>query len=358
VTNSPQAVTVSLTVTPPPVRLVVASAPSTGRPGVVFASSFRIRAVDRASGVPLASFAAPVTVALVDGTGLVGRTTASAISGEAVFDSLAINAVGVFTLRFSAGGASDTTATITVAADVGGTLIARPYTGTTFEAADLWRLSQAIEVRDANNVLVSTPVQVRARVVRGTGTIISGDVATSAGGLATFLALRFTTRDGIGVQFTAPGFTSAVVDYNFLSSLASIVPVLVNARDSVIAGGATFDVDQRLSVVGQLAGTARFDVFWDPTVLTLVQDSATVAGTGVSVTSSLSAVSSGAYSATAVSSSSGFATQTRLVRLRFRVLPVGGLQTRIETQSLDVSDVNGVAIRVSQFRSSLTLRLP
>ncbi|HEX9564991.1 MAG TPA: hypothetical protein VF981_13500, partial [Gemmatimonadaceae bacterium] len=355
VVNSPRLITVTFIVAPATARLAAQGAPPVGQTATKLGQAIRIRILDGEVDTALTAFGSPVTATFPIAGAMTGRTTVTPVNGEAVFDSLLVNAAGTYPVAFGAFGALPTTLALTVAPPPGGTLAAGAQTSAIQEPGDVVRITQLVEVRSAAGVPVSYPVQVRVVIARGTGILVSGDTTTSVAGVATFPNLRMIGKgDGFTAEFVAAGFASATRDYFLGSAVGGAFPRLLNLQDSVVARDAVFEVDFLASVsTGTMLGSLHWDVVWDPDLLSLVADS--VLATGMAVLTNGTGAGAGIFGAT-VSSTSGILSATRLIRMRFKVVATVPSHAAIQSIGVEARSTTGVPLRT--FKSPLTVRIP
>jgi hypothetical protein len=352
IANSPQTIAVTLSVQPARPRLSVVSAPATGQTGTRLSQSFQVQILDGEQDVRLTDYTSPITASMLPGGALSGRLVVTPTQGTAVFDSLIVNAAGTFTVAFDAPGAARASGSVTVAPPPGGTLVTRAPSAVILEPNDVWRLTQIVEVRNAAGALVSYPVQVQAGILRGAGLLLSGDTTTSVAGLATFALQLSGKSDGFTAEFVAPGFASGTRDYFPAIAVGAAFPSLLNARDTVVRQDSIFIVDQVITASSPV-GLLRFDVHWNPSVLSLLSDSVMISN--ATVVTNHANMTNGTISAT-LNSSGGVANLTRFLRMRFKVIGASQIAV-IETLSIESRTASGTLL-LPGARRILQVRIP
>jgi hypothetical protein len=158
----------------------------------------------------VAGSTAPVTAAIFAGTGtLSGTTTVNAVGGVATFTDLTITGTGAHSIRFTSAGLTGvTSANFTVAGQATRLVITTQPTGA--QTGTQLLTQPVVEVRDANNALVSaSSAPVTVAIASGSGSL-SGTVTVNAvNGVASFNNLVITGTGDHTLQFTSTGLTSA-----------------------------------------------------------------------------------------------------------------------------------------------------
>lgn len=331
----------------PPV-LSVASAPAAARAAAPLAPAIVVR-VQRGTKTAT-NFSSPITVAIDSGTGVLqGTTTAQVVQGEATFSDLRIGGVGRFVLRFSTAGVPDVLSdAIVVSPDSGSRLLIRTPPSLTVVSGTAFATQPVIESRGPTGLLLTYPVVVQATIVRGTGVLTGATTATSAIGQAAFSNLGAQGFSAVTLRFSAFGFETVDVASVIQIFALYVRPRLPNNLDTItVARDGTVDVTARF-VTGpnDVIGSARFDVVWDPRLLTLVSDQP--ATTEASVLVNRAQAAEGVLQVT-LTSSTGLTGTPDVLALRFQTTQQPG-EGPISTRILDVRAPDGRDI----FRSNLS----
>ena len=330
-----------------PPMLSVASAPATARAAAPLAPAIVVR-VQRGS-TTATSFTSPITVAIDSGTGVLqGTTTAQVVRGDATFSDLRIGGVGRFVLRFSAAGVPDVLSdAIVVSPDSGSRLLLRTPPSLTVISGNTFATQPVIESRGPTGVLLTYPVVVQATIVRGNGVLTGATTTTSAIGQAAFSGLGAQGFSAATLRFSAFGFET--VDATTVIQIFALYvrPRLPNNLDTItVARDSTVDVTARfVSGPNDVIGSARFDVVWDPRLLTLVSDQPATSEASVLV--NRGQATEGVLQVT-LTSSSGLTGTPDVLAMRFRATQPG--EGPISTRILDVRAPDGRDI----FRSNLS----
>jgi hypothetical protein len=330
-----------------PPTLSVSSTPATARAATPLAPAIVVR-VQRGSSAAT-SFSSPITVAIDSGTGVLqGTTTAQVVRGDATFSDLRIGGVGRFVLRFSAAGVPDVlSSAIVVSPDSGSRLTIRTPPSLTVISGTTFLTQPVIDARAPNGIPLGYPVVVQATLVRGNGVLTGVTTATSFGGAASFTGLGAQGFSAATVRFSAFGFQT--VDATIVIQIYALYvrPRLPNNLDTLtVARDSTVDVTVRF-VTGpnDVIGSARFDVVWDPRMLSLLLDQgmgdATVLVNRVQVAEGVLQVT--------LTSSAGLSGTPDVLSLRFRTAQQSG-EGPISTRILEVRAPDGRDI----FRSNLS----
>ena len=334
--------------TPP--TLSIASGPTTARAVTAIAPGIVVR-------VSPSSFSGTITAAIDSGTGsLLGSTTARASRGEATFSDLRIAGVGRFVLRFSAGGVR-TSHALAVSPDSGSRLVLRTAPSTLVVSGNAFGTQPVVEARSAgpNGLLVTYPVVVQVTLVRGNGTLTGNTIATSTAGVATFNALGAEGFSSATLRFSAFGFQS--IDATTTIQLVGLYvrPRLANDRDTLtVARDTPVSVSIRF-VTGpnDVVGSARFDIVWDPRILTLMQDQAVG---NASVLVNRVQVADGVLQVT-LTSATGLSGTPDVMGLTFRTAQTSG-EGPISTRILEVRAPDGRDIYRTNVSSTVRVLVP
>lgn len=333
-----------------PPTLSVTSTPTTARAATAIAPGIVL-------SVEPASFSGSITAAIDSGTGtLQGTTSVQASRGSATFSDLRIAGVGRFVLRFSASSAPDArSGPILVSPDSGSRLAVRTPLSQNVVSGTTFASQPVIEVRSPNGTVLTYPVVVQATLVRGNGVLTGSTTATSTAGAAAFTGLGAEGFNTATVRFTAFGFQS--IDANITIQIFGLYvrPRLANDRDTMtVARDTPIDVAIRL-VTGpnDVVGSARFDVVWDPRMLTLMQDQS-VNNTTVLV--NRAQIAEGVLQIT-LTSSTGLSGAPDVLQLLFRTAQQGG-EGPISTRILDVRSPEGRDIFRSNVSSTVRVLIP
>lgn len=332
-----------------PPTLSVASTPATARATVVLSPGILVR-------VTPASFGGTVTAAIDSGTGVLqGTTSVRASGGSATFLDLRIAGVGRFVLRFSATGAPDVRSEILVSPDSGSRLAVRTALPTSVVSGNTFAIQPVIEVRSPAGPVVTYPVLVQATLVRGNG-VLTGPLSTvSNAGAAAFTGLGAEGFSTATIRFSAFGFQSVDASTTIQIFGLYVRPRLANDRDTMtVARDTPIDVPIRF-VTGpnDIVGSARFDVVWDPNMLTLLLDQA-VGGTAAIV--NRSQMADGVLQVT-LTSAAGLSGTPDVLSLRFRTAQRSG-EGPISTRILEVRAPDGKDIFRSNVSSTVRVLIP
>jgi hypothetical protein len=333
-----------------PPSLSLASAPATARAASAIAPGIVVRVVPE-------GFSGSITAAIDSGTGtLQGTTSVQASRGSATFSDLRIAGVGRFVLRFSASGAADVrTGAILVSPDSGSRLAIRTALSPNVVSGTAFATQPVIEVRSPNGIVLTYPVPVQATLVRGNGVLIGATSALTSAGAATFSGLGAEGFNTATVRFSAFGFQS--VDANITIQIFGLYvrPRLTNDRDTMtVARDTPIDVAIRL-VTGpnDVVGSARFDVVWDPRMLTLLLDQSV---TNISALVNRTQVADGVLQIT-LTSSNGLTGTPDVLHLLFRTAQQSG-EGAVSTRILDVRAPDGKDIFRSNVSSTVRVLVP
>jgi hypothetical protein len=331
-----------------PASLALQSAPSAARAAAAIAPGIVVR-------VTPSNFSGTITAAIDSGTGVLqGTTSVRASGGAATFSDLGIAGVGRFTLRFSSGDAAFTH-TLVVAPDSGSRLVLRTAPSTNVLSGSSFGTQPVVELRAPNGTTIPYPVVVQATLVRGTGVLTGNTTATSSAGAATFNGLGAEGFNSATVRFSAFGFQS--IDANTTIQIFGLYvrPRLANDRDTMtVARDTPVSVAIRF-VTGpnDIVGSARFDIVWDPRLLTLVLDQGV---SSASVLVNRAQVAEGVMQVT-LTSSQGLSGAPDIMHLTFRTAQVPG-EGPISTRILEVRAPDGRDIYRSNVSSTVRLLIP
>jgi hypothetical protein len=235
VLNGSQSAVASSTLTitaedPTPVRLAFVQQPSNSVARSTISPAVRV-AVEDASGNVVSSAADPVTLALVDGTGLAGTLTVTPQNGVATFSDLTVSTpgTGLTLLATSPQMSFADSATFTISA---------PGSGTASTPAKLAFLQQPsnalpgatitpavqVAVEDSNgNVVESAAGAVTLGLSSGTG--LGGTLTVAAqNGIATFTDLNVSNPGSYTLSASSPSLGPATSS-NFIINTASLPAV-------------------------------------------------------------------------------------------------------------------------------------
>lgn len=214
----------------------------------------------------------PITLSLVNPNGAIlsGTTTRTSVNGIAVFDDISVDKVGTYTLQASAEGlisAESATPIVITSANPGQIRFlvgppALPATGeapgpTTSVTKDAaFPNTIQVEVRDAQGNLVQNSATVNIVVATdGTGTTtLSGNVANTVNGVASFPNLQVETGGGVTVLAAFTSGSNVVVSDPFLvlGNLSALV-ALQGPNPALLTAG-LFPTQTAPAPVGALAG--------------------------------------------------------------------------------------------------------
>jgi hypothetical protein len=330
--------------------LSVTSAPVAARAAIAITPGIVVRVLPE-------GFSGSITAAIDSGTGtLQGTTSVQASRGSATFSDLRIAGVGRFVLRFSASGAAEVrTGAILVSPDSGSRLAIRTALPANVVSGTAFATQPVIEVRSPNGVVLTYPVLVQATLVRGNGVLTGSTSATASAGAAAFSGLGAEGFNTATVRFSAFGFQS--IDANITIQIFGLYvrPRLTNDRDTM-----TVQRDTPIAVAIRLVtgpndvvGSARFDVVWDPRMLTLLQDQSV---TNISALVNRTQVADGVLQIT-LTSSSGLSGTPDVLHLLFRTAQLSG-EGPVSTRILDVRAPNGQDIFRSNVSSTVRVLIP
>ncbi|MGQ0640621.1 MAG: hypothetical protein ACT4P6_07600 [Gemmatimonadaceae bacterium] len=331
-----------------PPALSVGSAPATARAAAAIAPGIVVR-------VQPSGFSGMITAAIDSGTGVLqGTTSMRASGGEATFSDLRIGGVGRFTLRFAAEDATVTHA-IVVSPDSGSKLALRTLPSTTVLSGTAFATQPIVEIRTPNGLLVTYPVMVQATLVRGNGILTGGTTSTAAAGSASFSGLGAEGFSSATLRFSAFGFQS--IDATTMIQIVGLYvrPRLANDRDTMtVARDTPVDVAVRF-VTGpnDIVGGARFDIVWDPRLLTLTLDQAVG---NASVLVNRVQVAEGVIQVT-LTSSAGLSGTPDVMNLTFRTASSSG-EGPISTRILEVRAPDGRDIYRSNISRTVRVLIP
>ena len=334
--------------TPP--ALSVTSTPATARATIAIAPGVVVR-------VEPASFSGSITAAIDSGTGtLQGTTSVQASKGSATFSDLRIAGVGRFVLRFSTAGAPDVrSGPILVSPDSGSRMVVRTAISPNVVSGTTFASQPVIELRSPNGTVLTYPVLVQATLVRGNGVLTGSTTATSNAGAAAFSGLGAEGFNTATVRFSAFGFQSIDAGITIQIFGLYVRPRLANDRDTMtVARDTPIDVAIRF-VTGpnDVVGSARFDVVWDPRMLTLMQDQSV---TNTSVLVNRAQIAEGVLQIT-LTASSGLTGTPDVLQLLFRTTQQSG-EGPISTRILDVRSPEGRDIFRSNVSSTVRVLIP
>ncbi|HJU73736.1 MAG TPA: hypothetical protein VJ717_08305 [Gemmatimonadaceae bacterium] len=338
-----------------PPTLSVTNVPATARAATAISPGILVRAL---SGTAVATrFGSPVTVAIDSGVGVLqGTTTVQPVLGEALFSDLRIGGVGRFVLRFSANGVPDVlSSAVVVSPDSGSRLVFRAAPSLAVLSGGTFGTQPIVEARAPNNTLLTYPVAVQATLVRGNGVLTGGTSATSSAGVATFSGLGAQGFSSAVLRFSAFGFQSVEAPTVIQIFGLYVRPRLSNNLDTItVARDTPVDVSIRF-VTGpnDLIGSARFDVVWDPRLLTLMLDQAVGSA---SVLVNRVQVAEGVLQVT-VTSSAGLTGAPDVMNLTFRTTQQSG-EGPISTRILDVRAPDGRDIYRSNVSATVRVLIP
>jgi hypothetical protein len=301
-------------------------------------------------------FSGNVTAAIDSGTGVLqGTTTVRANGGSATFSDLRIGGVGPFKLRFSAGDGV-TTHAIVVSPDSGSRLVFRTAPSVTVLSGTVFGTQPVVELRTPNALPITYPVVVRATLVRGNGILTGTAAATSANGSATFNGLGAEGFSAVTVRFSAFGFQSLDASTTIQIFGLYVRPRLANDRDTLtVARDTPVNVSVRF-VTGpnDIVGSARFDVVWDPRLLSLTQDQSV--GSANVLVNRLQA-GDGVMQVT-LTASDGLTGTPDVMNLTFRTASASGGEGPISTRILEVRAPDGRDIYRSNVSSTVRVLIP
>lgn len=333
-----------------PPALSVTSAPTSVRATQAITPGIVVR-------IEPAGFKGAITAAIDSGTGtLQGTTSVQASRGSATFSDLRIAGVGRFVLRFTAAGTAVVrSGAILVSPDSGSRLSIRTALSPTVVSGTAFAIQPVIDVRTPNGTAVTYPVLVEATLVRGNGILTGTTSATSATGAAMFTNLGAEGFNTATVRFSAFGFQSVYANITIQIFGLYVRPRLANDRDTItVARDTPIEVPIRL-VTGpnDIVGSARFDVVWDPRLLTLTLTQG-VSNTNVLVNQAQ--IAEGVLQIT-LTSSAGLSGTPDVVSLLFQTAQQSG-EGPISTRILDVRAPDGRDIFRSNVSSTVRVLIP
>jgi hypothetical protein len=333
-----------------PPALSVTSTPATARAATALAPGILVR-------VEPEGFSGSITAAIDSGTGtLQGTTSVQASRGSATFSDLRIAGVGRFVLRFSTAGAADVrSGPILVSPDSGSRLVVRTAISPNVVSGTTFASQPVIEIRSPNGTVLTYPVLVQATLVRGNGVLTGTTSATASAGAAAFTGLGAEGFNTATVRFSAFGFQSIDAGITIQIFGLYVRPRLANDRDTMtVARDTPIDVAIRL-VTGpnDIVGSARFDVVWDPRMLTLTLDQSV---TNTSVLVNRAQIADGVLQIT-LTSSNGLTGTPDVLNLQFRTSQQSG-EGPISTRILDVRSPEGRDIFRSNVSSTVRVLIP
>jgi hypothetical protein len=301
------------------------------------------------------NFSGAITASVDSGLAtLQGSVTARASGGSATFSDLRILGVGFITLRFSGGGIL-VRHTISVSPDSGSRLVLRTAPSVTVLSGSTFGTQPIVELRGPNNVAIPYPVAVQAMFVRGNGQLTGNTSATSNAGVAAFNGLGVEGFSSATLRFSAFGFQSIDAPTTIQILGLYVRPRLTNDRDTItVARDTPVNVAIRF-VTGpnDIVGSARFDIVWDPRLLTLMLDQ----GAGsASVLVNRQQVADGVMQVT-LTSSTGLTGAPDVMNLTFRTANASG-EGAISTRILEVRAPDGRDIFRSNVSSTVRVLIP
>ncbi len=280
--------------------------------------------------------------------------TARASGGAATFPDLRIGGVGRFVLRFSAGDAVVRHAII-VSPDSGSRLALRTAPSTLVLSGSAFGTQPVVEARAPNGTLLPYPVVIQATLVRGNGVLTGNTIATSSLGVATFSGLGAEGFSSATLRFSAFGFQSIDASTTIQIVGLYVRPRFANDRDTLtVARDTPVNVSIRF-VTGpnDVVGSARFDIVWDPRMLTLMQDQ----GVGnASVLVNRVQVGDGVLQVT-LTSSAGLSGTPDVMGLTFRTANASG-EGPISTRILEVRAPDGQDIYRTNVSRTVRVLIP
>jgi len=331
-----------------PALSIEASAPTVARAGTAIAPGIVVR-------VQPSGFSGTVTAAIDSGTGVLqGTTSVRTSGGNATFSDLRVGGVGRFTLRFSMGDAS-ATHSIVVSPDSGSRLALRTLPSATVLSGNVFGTQPVVELRSPNGALLTYPVVVQATLVRGNGILTGGTTATASAGSATFSGLGAEGFSSATLRFSAFGFQSIDATTTIQIVGLYVRPRLANDRDTL-----TVERDTPVNVAirfvtgpNDIVGSARFDIVWDPRLLTLMLDQAVG---NASVLVNRAQVADGVMQVT-LTASTGLSGTPDVMNLTFRTANASG-EGPISTRILEVRAPDGRDIYRSNVSSTVRVLIP
>ena len=226
----------------PPTQLNIATQPSGAVSGTSFTTQPVVQVRD-AQGAVVPGTSPAVSAVIASGSGtLSGTTTVNAVNGIATFTDLLVTGTGPHALTFTSSGmVSATSLGFTVSSTVGaGTqlgIVTQP--GGAVSGAN-FTTQPVVQVRDGNNVLVSSSTApVTAAIASGSGTLSGTTMVNAVNGVATFTDLRITGSGPHTLALTSTGLTGATSTTITLSGTATKLSVATQPSSSA-ANGATF----------------------------------------------------------------------------------------------------------------------
>ncbi len=266
--------------------------PAVATNGTPLASQPVVRVVD-VSGNTVTTASGTVTATIESGTGgTLAVGTAPIVNGVASFTGLALNGiVGAYTLRFSDGGRTVTSGSLTLNAGAPAALaISTPLPTTSMTGVAL-PLQPVIRVVDASgNTVTSATGTMTATIASGPGGLLTGATAPIVAGIATFSTL---TLSGPGAPFTL-AFSDGAVNVTSspvaLSSPASVV--IVSTLSATTTNGAILPVQPVVKVVDGGGATV--------TSATGTVTASIVSGSGAVLRSSTTLITAGVATFTAL----------------------------------------------------------
>jgi hypothetical protein len=276
-----QADTATVTIAPataPATTVVVTQQPTAAVSGLLFAPSLVV-AVRDASGNTVTNSSAPVTAAVVSGSGvLVGPATVNAVNGVATFSTLRINGSGAHRIAVTSGTLTpDTTEVIAVTQEVAALVVTTQPSGAVSNIA--FTTQPVVELRDIAGLRVigGTASVVASRNV-GPGTLYGTTTIAAVDGIVTFTDLGIEGAGSFSLRFDI-GTTASVISSTF--NVAAGAPgIRLRVGDSpsrLVNASAPLDfpviVDLSNRGADDLASLTT-TVTWDTTRFTYVSDAA------------------------------------------------------------------------------------
>ncbi len=208
---------------PTPTQLAVAVQPGGAIVGLSFAFQPIIQVRDALNAVVQAASQAVTATITTGGGTLVGTTTVNAVNGVAAFTNLRINAIGTFTLTFTAAGLTAAVSNSFTVTQAPGSLViltqpAGSRSGVNFTTQPV------IQIRDNTGALIAnSTAPVIATVSSGSGVLGGTTTVNAVAGVATFTNLEIA---GVGPQ---------VLTF----SIAGTIATIASASFTVAPGAAT-----------------------------------------------------------------------------------------------------------------------
>lgn len=246
----------SFTVAQTATKLAITTQPSGGADGVAFTTQPVVEVRD-AQNARVTTSTKVVTASILSGggSGSLTGTSVAAVNGVATFTTLQLSGgSGSVVLRFSATGLTGADASATTIAQTATQLVVTTQPSSSITSGQAWPVQPVVEVRDAQNVKVSTATHaVTVSQASGTASLLGTLTVNAVAGVATFAGLTLSGTGANQVRFDASGLTGVIANTITIASSPALL-LQEDCEDNNLATRGWYDLNGQPFTTSALAG--------------------------------------------------------------------------------------------------------